>query len=269
MFERYTEKARRVIFFARHEASASGSPYIETEHMLLGLLREDAALSTSFFHSPAAPETLRAEIARQRPPGPTFPTSVDLPLSHESKRVLAYAAEEAERLKHHYIGTEHLLLGLLREKKTLAAQLLARRGVTAEAVRTRIQDKPPVPARRMGDVEQTTSLERFRLLLNVANLEASQAFYSKLGFSPVSGRNRLNSVVLANGRCVLALYQGQFPENLLSFETDDLASVASRLQSAGLSFQIPPSAAPDGSTAALLRDPDGNAIRLVQAPQRP
>jgi len=266
MFERYTEKARRTIFFARYEASASGSPYIETEHLLLGLLRENAALSTRFFHSRTTSEALRKEIALHRPPGPTFSTSVDIPVSNESKRVLAYAAEEAERLNHPHIGTEHLLLGLLREKDTLAATLLARHGVTAELVRANIQDSGPSEPIRSPHVLANagpTILGDFQLTLNVASLAASELFYRKLGFLPVSGLHDINSIVLANGRCVLALYQNQFSENLLSFESDDPASVATHLEAAGIPFEKPLSTASDGTITALLRDPDGNAIQLL------
>ena len=98
MFERYTEKARRVIFFARYEASQFGSPYIETEHLLLGLLREDKALANRFLRSQANIESIRKQIEAQTTVREKVSTSVDLPLSTECKRVLAYAAEEAERL---------------------------------------------------------------------------------------------------------------------------------------------------------------------------
>src|SRR5438477_3941082 len=97
MFERYTEKARRVIFFARFEASQFGSPYIETEHLLLALLREDKALTHRLAPRMSADAT-RQQIEQHVTVGKPFPTSVDLPLSTESGRVLGYAAEEAERL---------------------------------------------------------------------------------------------------------------------------------------------------------------------------
>jgi ATP-dependent Clp protease ATP-binding subunit ClpC len=135
MFERYTEKARRVIFFARYEASQFGSPYIETEHLLLGLLREDKALTNRFLRSHASVESIRKQIEGHTTIREKVSTSVDLPLSNECKRVLAYAAEEAERLSHRHIGTEHLLLGLLREEKCFAAEILHERGLRLSAVR--------------------------------------------------------------------------------------------------------------------------------------
>src|SRR3979490_2253970 len=139
MFERYPEKARRVIFFARYEASQFGSPCIETEHLLLGLLREDKALANRFLRSSASVESIRKQIETHTTLREKVSTSVDLPLSHECKRVLAYAAEEAERLNHKHIGTEHLLLGLLRGEKCFAAEILQERGVRVAQVREELQ----------------------------------------------------------------------------------------------------------------------------------
>jgi ATP-dependent Clp protease ATP-binding subunit ClpC len=135
MFERYTEKARRVIFFARYEASQFGSPFIETEHLLLGLLREDKALTNRFLRSHASIESIRKQVEGRTTIREKVSTSVDLPLSQECKRVLAYAAEEAERLSHKHIGTEHLLLGVLREDKCFAAEILHERGLRLSSIR--------------------------------------------------------------------------------------------------------------------------------------
>ncbi len=152
MFERYTEKARRVIFFARYEASQFGSPYIETEHLLLGLLREDKALTNRFLRSHASVESIRKQIEGHTTIREKVSTSVDLPLSNECKRVLAYAAEEAERLSHKHIGTEHLLLGLLREEKCFAAEILHERGLKLVAIREELaratQEKAPSSQQR-------------------------------------------------------------------------------------------------------------------------
>ncbi len=135
MFERYTEKARCVIFFARYAASQSGSPYIETEHLLLGLLREDKALIFRFLRCHASVEFIRKQIEGHTTIREKVSTSVDLPSSNECKQALAYAAEEAERLSHKHIGTEHLLLGLLREEKCFAAEILHERGLRLSTIR--------------------------------------------------------------------------------------------------------------------------------------
>src|SRR5207249_8960834 len=118
------------------EASQFCSPYIETEHLLLGLLREDKALTNRFLRSPQASiESIRKQIEGRTTVRERVSTSVDLPLSQECKRVLAYAAEEAERLSHKHIGTEHLLLGLLREEKSFAAEILHERGLRLTTIR--------------------------------------------------------------------------------------------------------------------------------------
>jgi ATP-dependent Clp protease ATP-binding subunit ClpC len=162
MFERYTEKARRVIFFARYEASQFGSPYIETEHLLLGLLREDKALTNRFLRSHASVESIRKQIEQHTTVREKVSTSVDLPLSNECKHVLAYAAEEAERLSHKHIGTEHLLLGLLREEKCFAAEILMERGLRLPAIREELQrttqEKPAAASGKQQRQQQEQSM---------------------------------------------------------------------------------------------------------------
>src|SRR3990172_5428386 len=105
MFERYTERARRVLFFSRYEASQLGSISIETEHLLLGLIREGKGLTSRLFaRSHLSLEAIRKEIEGRIVIRDQVSTSVEIPLSGESKRVLTHAAEEAERLVHNYIG---------------------------------------------------------------------------------------------------------------------------------------------------------------------
>jgi ATP-dependent Clp protease ATP-binding subunit ClpC len=98
MVERYTEEAGRSIFFARFEASQFGSPYIETEHLLLGILRDDKALTYRVLGSHAWLESIRRPIESHTLIREKVSTSVDLPLSSECVRILGYAAEEAEQL---------------------------------------------------------------------------------------------------------------------------------------------------------------------------
>src|SRR4030081_160885 len=161
MFERYTEKARRVIFFARYEASQFGSPYIETEHLLLGLLREDKALTNRFLRSHASVESIRKQIEGHTTIREKVSTSVDLPLSNECKRVLAYAAEEAERLSHKHIGTEHLLLGLLREEKCFAAEILHERGLRLSTIREELARTSPEKAAPQRGQRESSLLSEF------------------------------------------------------------------------------------------------------------
>jgi Clp amino terminal domain, pathogenicity island component/NTF2 fold immunity protein len=142
MFERYTERARRVIFFGRQEASNFGSRMIETEHLLLGLLHEDSNLVARFQREAWAGASIREELKKRSATMENVPMSVDMPLSPECRRILAYAAEEAERLMHNHIGTEHLLLGMLREEKCVAAQILIERGLNLFAIRAELASSP-------------------------------------------------------------------------------------------------------------------------------
>ncbi len=142
MFERYTERARRVIFFARYEASQYGSPYIETEHLLLGLLREDPVLCREFLGPTSIAADIRTAIERQITRGERVSTSVEMPLTEECKKVLKLAAEESDRLGQRHIGTEHVLVALLRVEGSLAAQLLRERGLKPEAIRVQLAKAP-------------------------------------------------------------------------------------------------------------------------------
>ena len=136
MFERYTERARRVLFFARYEASQLGSISIEPEHLLLGLMREGKGLTARIFaRSNLSFEHIRREIEGRMVFREKVSTSVEIPFSAEAKRVLGYTAEEADRLRHNHIGTEHLLLGLLREERSLASTILTEKGLEPERVR--------------------------------------------------------------------------------------------------------------------------------------
>jgi ATP-dependent Clp protease ATP-binding subunit ClpA len=134
MFERYDEKARRIIFFGRYEASQVGSPSIESEHLLLGLLHDAPAITFKLMSGSAHDEIVK-EIEKYSVKRHPIATSVDLPLSNECKRILAYAAEEAERLSHEQIRPEHLLLGMLRENRCFASQLLRNHGVEIDNAR--------------------------------------------------------------------------------------------------------------------------------------
>jgi ATP-dependent Clp protease ATP-binding subunit ClpC len=141
MFERYTESARRVLFFARYEATQVGGTALETEHLLLGLVREGKTLKgiKQFY---LALEPIRAEIERRIPVRERVSTSVEMPFTEETRRVLRFAGEEADRLLHNYIGPQHLLLGLLREERSVAASILTEQGLTIEDVRAQLSKHP-------------------------------------------------------------------------------------------------------------------------------
>jgi hypothetical protein len=151
MFERYTERARRVLFFARYEATQMGSTSIETEHLLLGLIREGKGLTSRIFaRSHLSLDSIRKEIEGRTVFREKVATSVEIPFSADTKRVLQFAAEEADRLLHTYIGTEHLLLGLLREERSVAASILYEKGMRLASVRediVQLLNEKTAPAR--------------------------------------------------------------------------------------------------------------------------
>jgi ClpA/ClpB-like protein len=138
MFERFTEKARRVVFFARFEASRWGSPTIETEHLLFGLLREDPGLITTFTGHFDFVAKIRGEVEERITLRERIPTSVEMQLSADNHKILTFAAEEADRLAARSIGTGHLLLAMLRVEKSLAGQVLLAQGLTAAEVREKL-----------------------------------------------------------------------------------------------------------------------------------
>src|SRR5215471_11559119 len=137
MFERFTDKARRVVVLAQEEARRLGHTYIGTEHILLGLLREEdgsaaQALDSLGIGLQAARD--RAEAEAGRGPG----QSGHVPFTPEAKRTLELSLREALQLGQNYIGTEHILLGLVRDPATRGAQILAALCGTAEAVQLRV-----------------------------------------------------------------------------------------------------------------------------------
>src|SRR5476649_1488695 len=136
MFEKYNEKARRALFFARYEASKLGSRVIESEHILLGVLREgEEIIKEIFSRFNVKPEQTRREVEGDRLFVDRISSSAELPLSEESKKILAYAAHEAESMLHQYVGTEHLLIGILRVESSTAARILTAKGLNVYGVR--------------------------------------------------------------------------------------------------------------------------------------
>lgn len=160
MFERYREDARQAIFFARWEAQQSGSAYIEPHHLLLGLTHDADSKASQLFALPAYSENFRRQLAVQA--SAKSPASEDVPLSNPSKRVLAYAAEEANKLASQPIGAEHLLLGLLRETKSDVPEALAAVGINLHSSRDRIREAQGLPILDREQDDKETSLRPLR-----------------------------------------------------------------------------------------------------------
>ena len=150
MFERYTEKARRVIFYARYEASEFGSQQMETEHLLLGLLRADPEFIARLLGEGESAETIRTRVHERTPKHPRISTSIDLPLSQAFRQVLSDAEQESARLQHDIVGTEHVVIALLLQEDDPAARFLSEAGASLIAARQILEQTPLEELRRCG-----------------------------------------------------------------------------------------------------------------------
>ena len=147
MFERYTERARRCIPFARQSAVQYGSQTIETEHLLLGVLQEDPNVIGRFLPSNTGKD-IRAQVEK-RLKKTNVPMHTEIPLSLPCKRILAYAAEEAERLHHSLIDIDQILVGMIREQEGMACEILRSAGLNLPDMRQRMSLNEPRLNRNM------------------------------------------------------------------------------------------------------------------------
>ena len=201
MFEKYTEKAKKVLFLARYEASQMGSKVIGSEHLLLGLIKEgDDLVRDLFSRSNVNLDLLRAELEARGPSGEKQATPIEIPFSEETKRILACAEEEAERLLHPYVSDEHILLGLLRIEDSAAGRTLAEKGMRLYALRedtVTVWKQRALPKR----VKETPFLNEFSR--DLSDMAARQVFDPLIGrgtelqrMVQVLSRRRKNNIVL-------------------------------------------------------------------------
>ena len=139
MYERFTDRARKVMQLANQEAQRFNHEYIGTEHVLLGLVKEGSGVAANVLKNLDVDlRRIRAEVEKIVQSGPDMVTMGKLPQTPRAKKVIEYAMEEARNLNHNYVGTEHLLLGLLRESEGVAAQVLMNLGLKLEDVREEV-----------------------------------------------------------------------------------------------------------------------------------
>jgi ATP-dependent Clp protease ATP-binding subunit ClpA len=199
MFERYTEKARRVIFFARYEASNYGSHYIESEHLLLGLLREDHSLVRWFPGEKNVEPDIRAEIEKRITRAERISTSVEIPLTTDCKKILNLAAEASERLGHRAVETEHLLIGILRVESSLAAQVLFAKGLKSEPIQEQLAKSQSPKYQCKSTISASLALDSFLAGLRWLNSEELISFFARNAeFIDASGK-RCNREELYRG----------------------------------------------------------------------
>src|SRR5262245_11580232 len=165
MWQRFTERARRVVFFAQEEAARLGENYVGTEHLLLGLVRESDSVAARILDQLGVPlGKVRAEIARQVTPGKGS-LGQDMQLTPRAKRVIDLAYEEARQLNNNYIGTEHILLGLVREGDGLAGRVLIKLGADLERTRREVyamQEADPKPSPGAEETAPQNPMDTFR-----------------------------------------------------------------------------------------------------------
>jgi len=139
MYERFTDRARKVMQLANQEAQRFNHEYIGTEHILLGLVKEGSGVAANVLKNLEVDlRKIRLEVEKIVQSGPDMVTMGKLPQTPRAKKVIEYAMEEARNLNHNYVGTEHLLLGLLREQEGVAAQVLMNLGLKLEDVREEV-----------------------------------------------------------------------------------------------------------------------------------
>jgi len=164
MFKRFTERARRVIILAREEAELYRHEYLGTEHILQGVIKDGGGIAVAIIHKTGTDLTqLKKELEKNLPRSSSSLIIGDIPFTSRAKKILEFAVEEARSLNHNYIGTEHLLLGLLKEKEGVACRILNGFGVYFDDVKEKIVEmfKEPAAATGGGDKGKTPTLDEF------------------------------------------------------------------------------------------------------------
>ena len=169
MWQRFSERARKVVFYSQEEAQKFGDGYVSTEHLLLGLVREsDSVAAQVLDRLGVSLNRVRAEVEKQLPRGDARPNQ-DMTLTPRAKRVIDLSYDEARQLGNNYIGTEHLLLGLIREGDGLAGKVLTNLGVGLETTRTvvmaiQVNDQGPI---KVSSSHATTDPQETRMKTQV------------------------------------------------------------------------------------------------------
>jgi ATP-dependent Clp protease ATP-binding subunit ClpC len=162
MFKRFTERARRVIILAREEAERHHHEYLGTEHILLGMLKDGGGIAITVLQKAGLTvDQIRLEIERHLPRNANSLIVGEIPFTPKAKKVLEYAVEEARLMGHNYIGTEHLLLGLLKEKEGIAAKVLNNLGIRLVETREKILNLLQEPATKAKEKSKTPALDEF------------------------------------------------------------------------------------------------------------
>jgi prophage maintenance system killer protein len=191
-FERFTERARQTVNLAQEEARGLGHNYLGTEHLLLGLLAEGQGLAWRVLDELGiSAVTVRGQVEAIVGRGPDTPVG-PIPFTPRSKKVLELSQREAKRLSHNYVGTEHLLLGLVREGEGVAAQALARLGADRARVVQQVLQSLSHPPPQTPQARQALILEQLAVVFDenqrlAAEVERLQALLRRHGIQPDGG----------------------------------------------------------------------------------
>jgi len=225
MWQRFTEKARRVVFFAQEEAGRLGENYVSTEHLLLGLVREEDSVAALILKRLGVScARIRSEVEKQVTRGDGR-LGQDMQLTPRAKRVIDLAYEEARALNNNYIGTEHLLLGLIREGEGLAGRVLEKLGVTHDSVVSIVKQLPSGHDARAGAVEGTSLKEDVNLHgkdliaiadLSKAHLDAIFDMTRKLKTKEIPTADQR---IILEGKTLAMIFEKPSLRTRVSFET--------------------------------------------------
>jgi hypothetical protein len=258
MFERFTDRARKVMQLANQEAQRFNHEYIGTEHILLGLLREGSGVAATVLKNLDIDlRQVHAEIERIVQSGPDMSVKLQRPQTPRAKKVIEYAIEEARIFNHNYVGTEHLLLGLVREQEAVAGQVLMNLGVKLEDVREEVlnllgQAPAPKMANKQGGGKELTRQQEnkagWRQLVR-ERLDEVRGRRGRLG--DVEKRLRRLEGRLSTTRFVLGALTGTLAGALLGDRVGAIIGLIAGGLLAGLGRFIPAGLA-GGAAGALL-----------------
>jgi ATP-dependent Clp protease ATP-binding subunit ClpC len=249
MFERFTEKARHAVVLAQEEARLLGHNYIGTEHLLLGLLREDQGVAAAALHRLGVSlDAVRSDVKTIIGEGPAAPPPGEVPFTPRAKKVLELSLREALQLGHNYIGTEHILLGLVREGQGVAAQVLVGRGADLARVRDAVVGLLPSSTPRPAATGRRTP----------ATDDVLESAAQLAGGGPI-GTHHLLEAMARTEDTVAARALAE-----LGVDVDALSATIDELGTAGTSDETPEQAAlrsvelrvDDDELHIVVRDPD-------------